>query len=143
MQKKYFAKYHEPLAALPNLVETQIASYRWLVKEGLGELFKEFSPIKDYSEKKFQLDFESFQLDEPKFDEHYAKINQLSYDAPLRVRVKLANKILGVEKEQEIFLADFPLMTDHGTFIINGNERVVVTQLARRFGIFFPAVELR
>ena len=143
MQKKYFAKYHEPLAALPNLVETQIASYRWLVKEGLGELFKEFSPIKDYSEKKFQLDFESFQLDEPKFDEHYAKINQLSYDAPLRVRVKLANKILGVEKEQEIFLADFPLMTDHGTFIINGNERVVVTQLARSFGVFFTQLELR
>ncbi len=143
MQKKYFSKYHEPLAPMPNLVLAQIDSYKWLTKEGLGDLFREFSPIKDYSEKKFELEFVSFELDEPKFDEHYAKVNQLSYDAPLRVRVKLTNKIIGAEKEQEIFLADFPLMTDHGTFIINGNERVVVTQLARSFGVFFTELELR
>jgi DNA-directed RNA polymerase subunit beta len=143
MDKKRFAKYREPLAALPNLVETQIDSYEWLIKEGLADLFKEFSPIKDYSEKKFELEFSDFQLDEPKFDEHHAKVNQLSYDAPLRVKVKLKNKVLGVEKEQEIFLADFPLQTKHGTFIINGSERVVVTQLARSFGVFFTDTELR
>jgi DNA-directed RNA polymerase subunit beta len=143
MEKKYFSKYRESLAAMPNLVKVQLDSYQWLIKEGLADLFKEFSPIKDYSEKKFELEFAGFQLDEPKFDEHYAKINQLSYDAPLRVRVKLKNKTIGAEKEQEIFLADFPLMTPHGTFIINGNERVVVTQLARSFGVFFTEAELR
>jgi DNA-directed RNA polymerase subunit beta len=143
MQKKYFSRYREPLAKVGNLVETQIASYDWLIKEGLKDLFKEFSPIKDYSEKKFELEFAGYQLDEPKFDEHHAKVNQLTYDTPLRVKVKLKNKIVGAEKEQEIFLADFPLMTPHGTFIINGNERVVVSQLARSFGIFFTENELR
>ena len=143
MQKKYFSRYREPLAKVGNLVETQIASHNWLIKEGLKELFKEFSPIKDYSEKKFELEFAGYQLDEPKFDEHHAKVNQLTYDTPLRVKVKLKNKIVGAEKEQEIFLADFPLMTPHGTFIINGNERVVVSQLARSFGIFFTENELR
>src|SRR3989344_5230640 len=143
MQKKYFSHYREPLDQLPNLVTTQRWSYEWLIKDGLKELFKEFSPIKDYSEKKFELEFLGFQIDEPKFNEHHAKINQLTYDASLRVRVKLKNKIIASEKEQEIFLADFPLMTDHGTFIINGNERVVVTQLARSFGIFFTELELR
>src|SRR3989344_5720674 len=143
MQKKYFSRYREPLAKVGNLVETQIASYNWLIKEGLKNLFKEFSPIKDYSEKKFELEFADYQLDEPKFDEHHAKVNQLTYDAPLRVRVKLKNKIVGAEKEQEIFLADFPVMTPHGTFIINGNERVVVSQLARSFGVFFTENELR
>ena len=143
MQKKYFSRYREPLAKVGNLVETQIASYNWLIKEGLKNLFKEFSPIKDYSEKKFELEFADYQLDEPKFDEHHAKVNQLTYDTPLRVKVKLKNKIVGAEKEQEIFLADFPLMTPHGTFIINGNERVVVSQLARSFGVFFTENELR
>jgi DNA-directed RNA polymerase subunit beta len=143
MQKKYFSRHREPLAKVSNLVETQLASYTWLITEGLKELFKEFSPIKDYSEKKFELEFSSFQLDEPKFNEHHAKVNQLTYDTPLRVKVKLKNKIVGVEKEQEIFLADFPLMTPHGTFIVNGNERVVVSQLARSFGIFFTENELR
>lgn len=143
MQQKTFARYKKPLAELPDLVQVQTDSYRWLVQEGLKELFNEFSPIRDYSEKKFQLEFTSFQLDEPKFDEIYVKDNKLTYDAPLRVRVKLTNKTLNVDKEQEIFLADFPLMTSHGTFIINGIERVVVPQLARSFGVFFTAEELR
>jgi len=143
MLQKHFSRHREPLAKVGNLVESQLASYRWLTKEGLAEIFKEFSPIKDYSDKKFELEFVGFGLDEPKFDEHYAKLNQLTYDAPLRVRVKLKNKIVGAEKEQEIFLADFPVMTPHGTFIINGNERVVVSQLARSFGVFFTENELR
>ncbi|MEK7091584.1 MAG: DNA-directed RNA polymerase subunit beta, partial [Patescibacteria group bacterium] len=143
MKQKHFSLYKKPLIGLPNLVEIQTDSYRWLVQEGLKELFNEFSPIKDYSEKKFELTFTSFQLDEPKFEEFYAKDNKLTYDAPLRVRVKLKNKTLNQEKEQEIFLADFPLMTSHGTFIINGIERVVVPQLARSFGVFFTANESR
>jgi len=143
MKKKYFSRYKKPLASMPDLVEVQNKSYEWLIKEGLKELFKEYSPIKDYSDKKFSLEFVGFQLDEPKHDEYYARDNNLSYDAPLRVRVKLTNKSLNQEKEQEIFLADFPLMTNHGTFIINGIERVIVPQLARSFGVFFTANELK
>jgi DNA-directed RNA polymerase subunit beta len=143
MRQKYFSRYQEPLAELPDLVSMQKASYEWLLTEGLKDLFKEFSPIKDYSEKKFELEFAGFSLEEPKFDEHYAKTNQVSYEAALKVRVKLKNKIIGEEKEQEIFLADFPLMTPHGTFVVNANERVVVTQLARSFGVFFTENELR
>ncbi|MBI2097636.1 MAG: DNA-directed RNA polymerase subunit beta [Candidatus Vogelbacteria bacterium] len=143
MEKKYFSKYQEPLLALPDLIRIQKDSYQWLASAGLKELFREFSPIKDYSEKKFELSFLDFALDPPKFDEHHAAENQLSYDTPLRVRVRLVNKIFKQEKEQEIFLADFPLMTDHGTFIINGNERVVVPQLARSYGVFFTENEIR
>ncbi len=143
LKKKYFSRYAEPLLEPPDFIATQRESWAWLVKEGLTESFKEFSPIKDYSEKKFELEFTKFQLDEPKVDEHHAIINQLSYDAPLRVNVRLTNKTLKESHEQEIFLADFPVMTAHGTFIINGNERVVVPQLARSFGVFFAETEVR
>ncbi len=128
---------------MPNLVETQLKSYQWLVETGLKEVFKEFSPIKDYSEKKFDLEFTSLELSLPKHDEYFAKQNKLSYDAPLRARVKLVNKSQNSSKEQEIFMADFPLMTSHGTFIINGVERVVVPQLARSFGVFFNSQEIK
>ncbi|MCC6290907.1 DNA-directed RNA polymerase subunit beta [Candidatus Nomurabacteria bacterium] len=143
MRKKYFARYQEPLTELPDLVGMQKTSYDWLLSDGLKDIFKEFSPIKDYSEKKFELEFTGFQLEQPKFDEHYAKANQLSYEAALKIKVKLKNKIINEEKEQELFLADMPLMTPHGTFVVNANERVVVTQLARSFGIFFTKNELR
>jgi DNA-directed RNA polymerase subunit beta len=139
--QKTFAKYREPLTKLPNLVENQILSYKDLTEKGIVEIFREFSPLRDYSEKKFDLEFISFELSAPKVDEVYAKENKLTYDAPLRARVKLTNKILNTVKEQEIFMADFPLMTVHGTFIINGVERVVVPQLARSFGVFFDSEE--
>lgn len=142
-EKKYFSKYKKPLAPFPNLLENQINSYNWLIEKGLKEVFKEFSPINDYSEKKFQLEFTSFSLSEPKYDEHYAKTNKLSYEAPLKARVKLLNKTIGISKEQEIFMSDLPLMTAHGTFIINGVERVVVPQLARSFGVFFTEQEIK
>src|ERR1041385_215119 len=117
MKQKFFSRYQEPLAVVPNLVTTQRESYQWIIKEGLKELFKEFSPIQDYSEKKFELELLGFEIDQPKYDEHYAKANKLTYEAPLRLRVKLKNKTLNQDKEQEIFLADWPVMTDHGTFI--------------------------
>ena len=138
---KTFSKYREPLTKLPNLVENQIRSYKDLTEKGIAEIFKEFSPLRDYSEKKFELEFLSFELSDPKHDEVYVKENKLTYEAPLRARVKLTNKILNTTKEQEIFMADFPLMTIHGTFIINGVERVVVPQLARSFGVFFDSEE--
>ena len=141
--KKFFGRYKEPLAEVPNLVEMQKRSYDWLVKEGLKELFKEFSPISDYSKKKFDLEFVDFELSEPRFDEHFARENKMSYETPLRARVRLTNKTLGTVKEQEVFMADFPIATVRGTFIVNGVERVVVPQLARSFGIFFTAQELK
>ncbi len=138
---KTFSKYREPLTKLPNLVENQLLSYKDLTERGIAEIFREFSPLHDYSEKKFDLEFISFELSPAKYDEVYAKENKLTYEAPLRARVKLSNKILNTVKEQEIFMADFPLMTIHGTFIINGVERVVVPQLARSFGVFFDSEE--
>src|SRR3989344_6512954 len=143
IEKKYFQRFKKPLAPLPNLVEMQTDSFKWLMETGLAELFREFSPITDYSGKKFQLEFAGFTLDEPKFDEYYARENNLSYETPLRAKVKLTNKTLGGTKEQELFITDFPLQTGHGTFIINGVERVIVPQLARSFGVIFTANELR
>jgi DNA-directed RNA polymerase subunit beta len=89
------------------------------------------------------LDFTSFVLSESKFDEEYTKINKLTYEGSLKARVKLLNKSIGTSKEQEIFMADVPLMTKHGTFIINGVERVIVPQLTRSFGVFFTEQELK
>ena len=139
--KKHFARYKKPLIEFPNLIEAQVKSFKWLVENGIKEVFKEFSPIADYSGKKFQLDFTSFSLGEPKYDENHAKVNKLSYQGLLKARVKLTNKILGTVKEQEIFMSEIPLMTAHGTFIINGVERVIVPQLARSFGVFFTESE--
>src|SRR3989344_2702150 len=136
-EKKYFSRYKKPLVEFPNLIENQLNSFSWLVETGIKEVFKEFSPINDYSGKKFQLDFSSFSVGEPKFTEEYTKINKLTYDGQLKIRVKLLNKTIGTSKEQEIFMADLPLMTKHGTFIINGVERVIVSQLTRSFGVFF------
>ena len=141
--QKYFSKYKKPLIEFPDLLATQINSYKWLVEEGLKEVFKEFSPINDYSGKKFELQFTSFFVGEPKVDEHYAKTNKLTYEAPIKARVKLINKTLGTEKEQEIFMSDLPLMTGHGSFIINGVERVIVGQLARSSGVFFTDQEAK
>lgn len=139
--KKYFSRYKKPLVDFPNLIEAQVKSFKWLVETGIGEVFKEFSPIVDYSGKKFQLEFTSFSLSESKADENNSKINKLSYQGLLKARVKLTNKILGTVKEQEIFMSELPLMTPHGTFIINGVERVIVPQLARSFGVFFTESE--
>jgi len=139
--KKYFSRYKKPLVPFPNLIEDQLNSFNWLVEKGIKEVFKEFSPINDYSDKKFQLDFVSFSLGEPKFDEEYSKINKLTYEGPLKARIRLLNKSIGTSKEQEVFMADVPLMTKHGTFIINGVERVIVAQLTRSFGVFFTEQE--
>jgi len=137
LKKKYFSKYKKPLIDTPNLVDHQMKSYTWLLKEGIGDVFKEFSPIKDYADKKFELSFTGFEVGEAKYDEFESKEKKISYEGQLKAKVKLKNKAFGTENEQEIFLSDIPLMTDHGTFIINGIERVVIPQLARSYGIFF------
>jgi len=142
-EKKYFAKHKPALTVMPNLVESQTTSFNWLLEKGLGEVFKEYSSIKDYSEKKFELDFADVKLTMPKYDEYYAKDNKLSYEASVKVIVRFKNKIVNSVKEQEIFMTDLPIMTPHGTFIIAGIERVIVPQLARSFGVFFTANDIR
>ena len=147
MQKKIvqktFGAYRAPRVAFPDLVGHQRSSFDWLLKDGLKELFKEFSPITDYSGKKFELEFESFEIGEPKYDEDFARENMRTYEAPVRVSVKLTNKTFGSEKSQEIFLTDVPIMTPHGSFIVSGVERAIVPQLARSFGAFFVSELIR
>lgn len=138
IKRKYFTKKHEVMK-LPYLLEIQTKSYEWFIREGLRELFDEISPIRDYSGKELELYFKNYYLDEPKYDEFIAKARNTTYEAPLRCQVELRNKKTGEIKEQEIYLGDFPLMTPWGTFIINGVERVVVSQLIRSPGVFFTA----
>ena len=141
--QKRFAEYREPLVETPPPIEMQLASYKQLLEKGVTEVFEEFANIKDYSGKKFELKFVGFRLDPPSFDELHAKAQKLTYETPMRATLKLVNKVMNEEKEQEIFLSDFPLMTSHGTFIVNGVERVVVPQLARSYGVFFNAEDVR
>ncbi|MEK7134948.1 MAG: DNA-directed RNA polymerase subunit beta, partial [Patescibacteria group bacterium] len=142
-ETKNFAKQKMKWVEMPNFVAIQLDSYRWFLKNGLKELFEEMSPISDYTGKELDLYFHDYYFDEPKFDEIKAKQNSLSYEAPLRVRLELINKKTKKSKEQEIYLGDFPLMTDRGTFIVNGVERVVVSQLIRSSGVFFTALLYR
>ncbi|HEX7368350.1 MAG TPA: DNA-directed RNA polymerase subunit beta, partial [Candidatus Saccharimonadales bacterium] len=124
---------------LPNLVDHQNKSFQWFVDEGLGELLAEISPIDDYTGSKLSLTFKSYHFDNPKMTEAEARENNVSYEAPLKAVVELTNKVTGEIKEQEIYLGDYPWMTARGTFVINGAERVVVSQLIRSAGVFFTA----
>ncbi len=139
LQTKSFAKQKINWLDLPNLVAMQLDSYQWFLKTGLKELFDEMSPISDYTSKELDLYFKEYYFDEPKFDEIKAKENGLSYEASLRVKLELVNRRTKKAKEQEIYLGDFPIMTERGTFIVNGVERVVVSQLIRSPGVFFTA----
>lgn len=123
---------------LPNLIEVQTQSFEWFVNEGIKELFKEISPIKDHGEK-LELYFQNYEFDEPKYSIPEAKRNDVNYSRPLKVDVLLKNKETGEIKEQKIFLGEFPVMTPWGTFIINGAERVIVSQIIRSAGVFFSS----
>ena len=125
--------------ALPNLVDHQNKSFQWLIDEGLGELLAEISPVDDYTGTKLSLVFKQYHFEEPKMSEAEARENNVSYEAPLKATVELTNKVTGEVKEQEIYLGDYPWMTRRGTFIINGAERVVVSQLIRSAGVFYTA----
>lgn len=136
--RKVFTKLRDAVP-LPDLIEAQKNSYKWFLEQGLSELFEEISPIKDFIGRDFELNFKEYYLDEPKFDEISSKEKNLSYESPLRVKVELVNRKTEKKIEQEVYLGDFPLMTDRGTFIINGIERAVVSQLIRSAGIFFTS----
>ena len=136
--RRLFAASHESIE-LPDLIEVQKTSYDWFMKEGLKELFDEITPVEDFSGRDLELHFVDYYLDEPRFDEVTAKEKNLTFEAALRVQTKLINKRSNEVKEQEVFLGDFPLMTERGTFIVNGIERVVVSQLIRSAGVFFTS----
>jgi len=138
MQEKFFGK-HPNAIPLPNLIEAQLDSFKWFKETGLRELFEEVSPIRDWSGKDLELYFADYYFDEPKYSEREAKKLNASYEAPLRVKLRLANKKTGEVKEQEIYFGEFPLMTERGTFVVNGVERVVISQLIRSAGVFFTA----
>jgi len=124
---------------LPNLMTHQKDSWKEFVETGLSEIFAELNPIDDYTGQKLALRFGSYHFGEPKNSEKFAKENNITFDAPLHVSIELTNKVTGEVKEQEIYLGDYPWMTNRGTFVINGTERVVVSQLIRSAGVFFTA----
>ncbi len=134
-KRVYFGKIKEVLE-MPDLVEIQHKSYEWFLKEGLREMFDDVSPIQDFTGN-LVLEFNDYYFGEPKYAVEECKDRDVTYAAPLRVRVRLINKETGEVKEQEVFMGDFPLMTEHGTFIINGSERVIVSQLVRSPGVYF------
>jgi DNA-directed RNA polymerase subunit beta len=122
---------------MPNLIEVQKNSYRWFLAEGLREVFADISPIQDYTGN-LVLEFLDYYLEEePKYSVEECKERDVTYSAPMKVRVRLINRETGEVKEQEVFMGDFPLMTDKGTFIINGAERVIVSQLVRSPGVYY------
>src|SRR3989338_11326586 len=136
--RKFFTKVKNTIP-LPNLIELQLDSYNWFVKNGIKELFEEVSPITDFSGRNLELYFEDYYLDEPRFDEVTCKKRNVTFEAPLRITARLTNKATGSTKSQEIYLGDVPMMTNRGTFIVNGIERVIVSQLIRSAGAFFTA----
>ena len=135
-ERMTYAKINE-VCEMPNLIQIQTDSYNWFIEEGLREVFEDISPIKDYADN-LVLEFIDYSLtDAPKYEQEECKDRDVTYAAPLKVRVRLINKETGEVKEQEVFMGDFPLMTEKGTFIYNGAERVVVTQLVRSPGPYY------
>ncbi|HEX5798159.1 MAG TPA: DNA-directed RNA polymerase subunit beta, partial [Candidatus Saccharimonadales bacterium] len=137
-QRIYYGE-SDDILDLPDLVEHQNRSWQWFVDEGLGELLAEISPIDDYTGTKLSLSFKKYHFEAPKMTEAEARENNVSFEAPLKAQVQLTNKVTGEVKEHEIYLGDFPWMTSRGTFVINGAERVVVSQLIRSAGVFFTS----
>lgn len=135
IERLSFSRIKEVLE-MPDLIEIQKNSYRWFLEVGLKEMFHDISPIQDFTGN-LVLEFTSYSLGEPKYDVENCKERDMTYSAPLRVNVRLINQETGEVKEQEVFMGDFPLMTEKGTFIINGAERVIVSQLVRSPGVYY------
>jgi DNA-directed RNA polymerase subunit beta len=140
-ESKSYARIPDVLE-LPKLIEVQLKSFHWFLEEGLAELFQEISPIVSFN-KNLELHFLNHRFDDPKYPENECRERDMTYASPLWVNVRLINKETGEIQEQEVFMGDFPLMTENGTFVINGAERVVVSQLIRSPGVYFTAEEDR
>ncbi|MDP4162348.1 MAG: DNA-directed RNA polymerase subunit beta [Bacillota bacterium] len=134
-QRRSYARISEVLE-LPNLIEIQTSSYQWFLDEGLREMFQDISPIEDFTGN-LSLEFIDYSLGEPKYSVAESKERDVTYSAPLRVKVRLVNKETGEVKDQDVFMGDFPLMTETGTFVINGAERVIVSQLVRSPSVYY------
>ena len=143
-ERKYFSKAAiNSNATLPDLTKNQKLSYDWFLNQGMEELIKEFSPIEDLIGKNYELHFLTCSLGSPKFDQIISKNRNLTYEAPLTVKVRLINKKTGKKTEQDVYFGDIPLMTDKGTLIVNGIERVIIQQLIRSPGIIFSRTRLK
>src|SRR3984893_15616639 len=129
------------LVELKDLIATQLESFVWFKSEGLRELFDEINPITDYTGKNFELRFLDYEFGPPKFSEEECRIRDMTYAAPLRIKTRLTVKETGEIKESDVYMGDFAIMTEEGTFIVNGTERVVVSQLVRSPGVYFTAAE--
>ncbi len=136
--RKFFSTLHE-VSQLPNLIEAQLNSYKWFFEKGMKELLEEINPIKDFTGKNLEMFFGDYFLDKPKYDEKTARERNTTFEAPLYCSVKLVNKVTGKTKTQDVYFGDFPLMTPRATFVINGVERVVVSQLIKSAGVFFTS----
>ena len=136
---KIFSHKEGALVAQPKLYEIQTNSYEWFMKQGLEELFKEVFPITDYTGNEIDINFIDYSWDEPKYTEEQARFKDLTYEATLRVKLSLTQKKTKTSKEQEVYFGDFPLITERGTFIINGVERIIASQLIRSSGVYFTA----
>ncbi|WP_207941484.1 DNA-directed RNA polymerase subunit beta [Enterococcus sp. DIV2402] len=134
-ERRSFARISEVLE-LPNLIEIQTDSYQWFLDEGLREMFEDILPIDDFNGN-LSLEFVDYELKTPKYTVEEARAHDANYSAPLHVTLRLTNRETGEIKAQEVFFGDFPLMTEQGTFIINGAERVIVSQLVRSPGVYF------
>ncbi|MDT2831158.1 DNA-directed RNA polymerase subunit beta [Vagococcus carniphilus] len=134
-ERRSYSRISEVLE-LPNLIEIQTDSYKWFLDEGLREMFEDILPITDFSDK-LSLEFVDYEMKEPKYTVEEARAHDANYSAPIHVTLRLDNQVTGEIKSQEVFFGDFPLMTEMGTFIINGAERVVVSQLVRSPGVYF------
>ena len=141
-ERKFFTPIRDFISG-GDLIESQKQSYQWFLREGVRELFDEISPITDFTGRDLEIYFGDYYIDEPKFDEVTCRAKNITFEAPLRVNVKLINKRTKEENTQEIYLGDMPVMTQRGTFVVNGIERVVVSQLIRSAGAFFTAENVR
>jgi DNA-directed RNA polymerase subunit beta len=140
--RKYFTEVNDALE-VDDLIRLQRKSYSWFLKEGIQQLFEEVSPIEDFSGRDLELYFEDYTIDEVNYSEQKCRDRNLSHEAPLRAKVRFVNKKTEEEVKQEIYLGDIPVITSRGTFIINGVERAVVSQIIRSPGAFFSAEEIR
>ena len=139
-ERKRYARIPEVLP-IPNLIELQLQSYNWFIENGLRELLDEISPIQDFTGRVMELRFRDYEFEEPKYSELDCRTRDLTYAKPLYVKVELLIKETNEILEQRVYMGDFPFMTDQGTFIINGAERVVVSQLVRSPGVYYTAAE--
>src|SRR5204863_79211 len=126
---------------IPNLIELQLDSFQWFIEKGLRELFDEISPIKDFTAKVMELQFLDYEFGDPKYSEEECRTKDLTFSRPLYVNVELLIKETGEIQRQRVYMGDYPWMTDQGTFVINGAERVVVSQLVRSPGVYYSELE--